>query len=323
MRKNRKRIPLTILTMIIGLITFAPTPVKAESETADIYRLYNVSSGEHFYTADETEKEGLVKRGWVYEGIGWRAPAAAGTPVYRLYNPNAGDHHYTLSAEEKDALVRKGWKDEGTAFLSDDTKTMPIYRQYNPNQKKAGAHNYTGDAQENSVLIRAGWKEEGICWYASGSGWANPEAEKLIGEALKKIQAQKSAKEAQQAKSAGVSGASIVSAARRWVGKGIYRSGGTNPATGTDCSGFTQYIFRQFGINLSRTSRGQTSNGTRTSNPKPGDLVLWTGHAAIYAGNGMMIDAVNPRQGIRERAFGRSKGAGTFLGYYHISGVNN
>ena len=85
-------------------------------KTVDMLRLYNPNSGEHFYTASVTEKDNLVKAGWKYEGLAWKAPAKSKTPVYRLYNPNAGDHHYTIKKKKKENLVKAGWKDEGIAF---------------------------------------------------------------------------------------------------------------------------------------------------------------------------------------------------------------
>ncbi len=77
-----------------------------------------------------------------------------------------------------------------------------------------------------------------------------------------------------------------------------YRYGGTTTA-GFDCSGFTQYVFRQVGVSLPRTTTQQYNATTRVSNPQPGDLVFFGGsnpyHVGIYAGNGMMYDS--PRTG--------------------------
>lgn len=77
----------------------------------------------------------------------------------------------------------------------------------------------------------------------------------------------------------------------------MYRYGGTTPA-GFDCSGFTQYVFRQVGISLPRTAEAQRQAVTPVSNPQPGDLVFFGSpayHVGIYAGNGMMWDS--PRSG--------------------------
>jgi subtilisin family serine protease len=129
-----------------------------------MYRLYNPNSGEHFYTASSTERDGLVKVGWTSEGTGWYAPSTSSTPVYRLYNPNAGDHHYTTSATERDNLKRVGWTYEGIGWYSDDAHTVAVWRQYNPNAV-SGAHNFTTSKSENDYLASVGWKAEGSAWY--------------------------------------------------------------------------------------------------------------------------------------------------------------
>lgn len=72
-----------------------------------------------------------------------------------------------------------------------------------------------------------------------------------------------------------------------------YVSGGNTPA-GWDCSGFTQYVFAQFGVQLPHQSEAQRAYGTRVSDPQPGDLMWKPGHVGIYVGNGMMIHATKP-----------------------------
>ena len=129
-----------------------------------MFRMYNKNSGEHFYTANRSERYNLEMAGWKFEGLGWIAPKKSDTPVYRLYNPNAGDHHYTTSAGEKDSLVRAGWKYEGIGWYSASKNGKPLYRLYNPNAK-AGAHHYTMDASEKNRLVSAGWKYEGVAWF--------------------------------------------------------------------------------------------------------------------------------------------------------------
>ncbi|QGF23763.1 C40 family peptidase [Raineyella fluvialis] len=91
--------------------------------------------------------------------------------------------------------------------------------------------------------------------------------------------------------------AAIVKAAYRGIGSS-YVYGGT--AFGAwDCSGFTMWAYAQAGISLPRTSYSQPGALQRTSTPQPGDLVLQNGggHVGIYVGNGMMISALNPREG--------------------------
>ncbi len=134
------------------------------STSVAMFRIYNPNSGEHFYTSSSEERDNLVRLGWTYEGVGWKAPTSSNTPVYRLYNGNAGEHHYTMSASERDNLVRLGWKYEGIGWYSDDSKRVAVYRQYNPNAF-ANNHNYTPSLDEHNWLIGLGWKNEGIGWY--------------------------------------------------------------------------------------------------------------------------------------------------------------
>ncbi len=134
----------------------------------NMIRLYNASSGEHFYTSNLTEAKNLRDIGWKYESIGWVAPKSSDKPVYRLYNPNSGDHHYTMSEEERDNLAKIGWRYEGIGWYSDGMDKIPLYRQFNPNEK-IGTHNYTTSIEENNILVNAGWNAEGIGWYAAGA----------------------------------------------------------------------------------------------------------------------------------------------------------
>ncbi|GAB2484845.1 hypothetical protein GCM10027063_28430 [Promicromonospora xylanilytica] len=98
---------------------------------------------------------------------------------------------------------------------------------------------------------------------------------------------------------ASAKGSAIVSIGMRYLGV-PYLWGGETPA-GMDCSGFTSYVFAQVGITLPRTSSEQRYAGTEVpwSQAQPGDLLWSPGHIAIYAGDGMQIEAPVPGQTVR------------------------
>ncbi|MDO5618810.1 MAG: S-layer homology domain-containing protein [Kocuria sp.] len=93
------------------------------------------------------------------------------------------------------------------------------------------------------------------------------------------------------------SGAALVETAMQGLG-GNYVWGGTE-FKNWDCSGFTQWVYAQHGIQIPRVTWDQFAAGTPTSNPQPGDLVSQNNgsHVGIYLGDGLMISALNPQQG--------------------------
>ncbi|MFJ3402859.1 C40 family peptidase [Promicromonospora sp. NPDC090134] len=70
-----------------------------------------------------------------------------------------------------------------------------------------------------------------------------------------------------------------------------YVLGGASPAEGMDCSGLIQYTYAQLGISLPHSSSALLGSGYQVTYPEPGDIVWTPGHVALYAGNGMIIEA--------------------------------
>ncbi|WP_329386516.1 NlpC/P60 family protein [Streptomyces sp. NBC_01351] len=82
-----------------------------------------------------------------------------------------------------------------------------------------------------------------------------------------------------------------------------YISGAEGPSA-FDCSGLTQWAYKQAGVNISRTTYTQANDGTRISRSQlqPGDLVFFYNdlhHVGLYAGNNMTLHASNPRGGVK------------------------
>ncbi len=117
-------------------------------------------------------------------------------------------------------------------------------------------------------------------------------------------------------------GADVVAYAKKYLGyKYVY--GASSPSTGFDCSGFTSYVYKHFGVSLSRSSSAQSSNGRAVSKAelKAGDIVCFSGsssskkvsHVGLYIGDGKFIHAANSRKGV---IISNVSGAG----YYFVTG---
>ena len=96
--------------------------------------------------------------------------------------------------------------------------------------------------------------------------------------------------------------AAILKEAEKYLGF-PYVWGGSSPSTSFDCSGFVSYVYNQCGWDFGRLgAQGLYNISARTSSPKPGDLVFFTGtyetpgisHVGIYVGDGWMLHCGDP-----------------------------
>jgi cell wall-associated NlpC family hydrolase len=113
----------------------------------------------------------------------------------------------------------------------------------------------------------------------------------------------------EQPASNGSVGQQIADYAQQFVG-GRYVWGGTNLATGVDCSGFTLCVLANFGISIPRVADAQAGAGTAVSidNIQAGDLLFYSSgggidHVAIYIGGGQVVHASSSRTGIKYSAY--------------------
>ena len=96
-------------------------------------------------------------------------------------------------------------------------------------------------------------------------------------------------------------GSSVASYACQFVGN-PYVYGGSSLTNGTDCSGFVMSVYANYGVGLPHSSgalRGVGSNVGGLANAQPGDIVCYSGHVAIYIGNGQIVHASTEKTGIK------------------------
>ena len=114
--------------------------------------------------------------------------------------------------------------------------------------------------------------------------------------------------------SATASESAVVAEAEKYRGV-PYLWGGTDPAKGLDCSGFTQLVYKNLGVDLPRTSSQQATAGEPVASlaeARPGDLVFFDyspdrpgiDHVGIYLGDGKMMDSPKPGDTVGVRNVG-------------------
>lgn len=136
------------------------------------------------------------------------------------------------------------------------------------------------------------------------------EAERLLKEAKEREEARKAALLAAQeeAEKAGTTvsaepteiGIEIADYACQFVGN-PYKWGGTSLTEGADCSGFVMSVYANFGVELPHSSAADRKVGYEVGsldNAIPGDIVCYSGHVAIYIGNGQIVHASTEKTGI-------------------------
>ncbi len=96
-------------------------------------------------------------------------------------------------------------------------------------------------------------------------------------------------------------GSSVAQYALQFVGN-PYVYGGTSLTNGADCSGFVMSVYRQFGVSLPHSSSADRNVGYAVNglaNAQPGDLICYSGHVALYIGNGQIVHASTAKTGIK------------------------
>ena len=97
-------------------------------------------------------------------------------------------------------------------------------------------------------------------------------------------------------------GVAVAEYAIQFVGN-PYKWGGTSLTNGADCSGFVMKVYEEFGVSLPHSSAADRRQGSAVSgglqNAQPGDLICYSGHVALYIGDGKIVHAASEKSGIK------------------------
>lgn len=272
------------------------------------------TTGDGWYKIVSGNVEGYVKAEYVVVGdeglaraVSTRYATVTTTTLFVRSEPTTDAKILTMLPEGDDLVVldesTEGWVKvatvEGDGYISSDYATLST--EYTHAESKA---------EEEERLAREEAERQAAARAAEEARRAREaeEAAKRKKEQAAKNQSGASRPSGGSAGSSGggaaptgnvSNGQAVVNYGMQFLGN-PYVFGGTSLTNGADCSGFVQSVYAAFGVKLPRNSTAQRSAGyaVSLSEIQPGDLVCYSGHIGIYAGNNTLLHASNERTGI-------------------------
>ena len=205
--------------------------------------------------------------------------------------------------EEKERLEREEAERQAAAAAAEAARKA---REEEERKAAEAARRAEETAKKAEETARKTQKEAAGKAQAEAAGKVQEETAKTAAQqSSEKTQQQtQNAQQAQQKKDKVTqtvsNGQAVVNYADRFVGN-PYVYGGSSLTNGADCSGFVMSVYQAFGISLPHSSSALRSVGysVSLSEIQPGDIVCYSGHVGIYAGNNTLLHASSPSTGIK------------------------
>lgn len=289
------------------------------NSAATVLEVVQDEAGEEWYKINSGSVEnGYVKAEYVVVGdeelirqVSTRYAAVKTTTLFVRKEPGTDSPVLTMLPDGDDVVVleegENGWHkvstEEGNGYVSDDyvelwtdyieaeskaEEEARLAREEAERQAAAAAAEAARKAEEAAAAKRAAQSQRSSQSAASSSGSSSSGGSSSGGS------------KSEVSKPSVSNGQAVVNYASQFVGN-PYVYGGSSLTNGADCSGFVMSVYAKFGISLPHSSSALRSVGYGVSMEQiqPGDIVCYSGHVGIYAGNNTLLHASSPSTGIK------------------------